>query len=110
MGNLYILAGGVTYSGGAEFCSLVKNYTKATFIGEEVGGGYYGNTSGYSFSLTLPNTKIEIEIPIVRFALDVGGQKKGTGVIPDFKVEPTINDFLKGIDTEMNFTIGLIKK
>jgi len=110
LGNLYILAGGVTYSGGAEFCSLVKNNTKATFIGEEVGGGYYGNTSGYSFTLTLPNTNIDVEIPIVRFVLNVDGQEKGTGVKPDYKVEPTMNDFLNGIDTEMNFTIDLINK
>lgn len=110
LGNLYVLAGGVTYSGGAEFCSLVKENRSAFFIGEEVGGGYYGNTSGYSFTLTLPNSLIDIEIPIVRFVLDVNGQEKGTGVQPDFKVEPTINDFFNGIDTEMNFAIELIKK
>lgn len=110
MGNLFILAGGVTYSGGAEFCSLVKHNRKAIFIGEEVGGGYYGNTSGYSFTLTLPNSKITVEVPIIRFVLDVDGQKLGTGTLPDFPIQPNINDFLNGIDTELNFTIGLIRK
>jgi len=109
-GNLFVLAGGVTYSGGAEFCSLVKQNRKAIFVGEEVGGGYYGNTSGYSFTLTLPNSKIKIEVPIVRFVLDVEGQEKGTGALPDYEVQPAINDFLNGIDTELNYTIELIKK
>ncbi len=110
MGNLFILAGGVTYSGGAEFCSLVKHNRKAIFVGEEVGGGFYGNTSGYSFTLTLPNSKITVEVPIIRFVLDVDGQKPGTGALPDFPIQPDINDFLNGIDTELNFTIGLIRK
>src|SRR3989338_4573641 len=70
-GNMYVLTSGWTYSGGAEFSTLMKEYTKAIFIGEETGGGYYGNTSGTSLELTLPNTKLKIDIPILRFVLDV---------------------------------------
>ena len=62
-GRVYILAGGWTYSGGAEFCSLMKEHTPAIFVGEEVGGGFYGNTSGYSLELTLPHTGIQIDVP-----------------------------------------------
>jgi hypothetical protein len=31
------------------------------------------------------------------------------GVIPDFPVQPTIQDVLNGVDTEMMFTLKLIK-
>lgn len=107
-GKLYILAGGVTYSGGAEFSSLVRYNREAIFVGEEAGGGYYGNTSGYSMTLTLPHSKVRVEIPIVRFVLDVSGQPEGTGALPDYPVQPEIGQFLQGIDTELTFTIGLI--
>ena len=36
---------------------------RATFIGEESGGGYYGNTSGPNCFLVLPNTKRKLPVP-----------------------------------------------
>jgi hypothetical protein len=33
---------------------------------------------------------------------------KGRGVDPDYAVTPNIDDILKGIDTELNFTLDLI--
>ncbi|PZR08276.1 MAG: hypothetical protein DI539_22905 [Flavobacterium psychrophilum] len=110
-GKVYVLAGGWTYSGGAEFCSLMREHTDAVFIGEEVGGGFYGNTSGYSFTLTLPNTKTEIEIPLLKFVLDVKKDiAKGRGIMPDYKVQPTIEQFLQGRDVEMDFAKKMIKE
>lgn len=109
-GKVYVLTSGWTYSGGAEFCSLMKEHTNAIFIGEEVGGGFYGNTSGYSFTLTLPNTKTEIEIPLLKFVLDVKKNiPKGRGVIPDYEVQPTMEQFMNGKDIEMELAKKMIK-
>jgi hypothetical protein len=104
LGKVYILTSGNTYSGGAEFSTLMKQHTNAIFIGEEVGGGYFGNTSGYQLDLILPNTEIEIHIPILQFVLDVEKGIFGRGVIPDFKITQTIKEHLNGIDAEMEFT------
>ncbi len=110
-GNIYILTSGWTYSGGAEFSSLMKEHTDAVFIGEEVGGGYIGNTSGYSIILTLPNTGISVDIPILKFVLDVSPKVPfGRGVLPDYEISPTIDDFLKGKDTQMEFALNLANK
>lgn len=110
-GNIYVLCSGWTYSGGAEFCSLMKSYTNAIFAGEEVGGAFYGNTSGYSFELMLPNTKLKIEIPILKFVLDVSENiPKGRGVLPDYPISPSIKQFLEGKDVEMEFVKKLISK
>ncbi|MEL7124246.1 MAG: S41 family peptidase, partial [Bacteroidota bacterium] len=51
-GKLYVLISPVTYSGGSELCNMLHTNDLATFIGQETGGGYYGNTSGYSQELT----------------------------------------------------------
>lgn len=110
-GNVYILTSGWTYSGGAEFASLMREHTDAVFIGEEVGGGYYGNTSGYSIELTLPNTGIVVDLPLLRFVLDVSDKVPfGRGVLPHYPVQPTIDEYIKGYDAEMEFALRLINK
>lgn len=111
-GDIYVLIGGLTYSGGSEFASLARNHTDAIFIGEETGGGYYGNTSGIRITLKLPNSKIEIGIPILKFAVDTPKDNVpfGRGTLPDYKVEPTISQFLVGYDAEMEMAKKLIMK
>lgn len=109
-GNVYVLTSGWTYSGGAEFSALMKEHTHATFIGEETGGGYFGNTSGTSLELTLPNTKLVMDIPILKFVLDVKKGSFGRGTIPDFEVQPTFEQFINGEDAELDYTKKLIDK
>ncbi|MBD3903324.1 S41 family peptidase [Chryseobacterium sp. Ch-15] len=111
-GNLYVLIGGNTYSGGSEFASLIKEHRKATFIGEECGGGFYGNTSGFSIELILPNSQLRIKIPLLKFVLDTKNANIpfGHGVLPDYPVQPKYIDFLNGQDTELEFTKQLIKQ
>lgn len=105
-GEIYVLISGWTYSGGAEFASLMRQHTDAIFIGEETGGGFYGNTSGYGLGLTLPNTKIEVDIPLLKFSLNVDKGEFGRGVIPDYPIQPTFGNYKNGIDPVMD----LVKK
>lgn len=111
-GNLYILISGKTYSGGSEFASIAKSNSDAIFVGEETGGGFYGQTSGSYVFLLLPNTKMEIRIPLLKFATNFESKDIpfGRGVIPNYKVYQTYEDFINEIDTEMEFTLELIKK
>jgi C-terminal processing protease CtpA/Prc len=109
-GKLYVLTSGLTYSGGSEFASIIKGNRRATFIGEETGGGYYGNTSGSYIRLTLPNSQIWIRIPLLKFVVEVGGDIPfGRGVIPDHEIQPTIDEYLNGVDAEMNYALKLIR-
>lgn len=110
LGNTYILTSGWTYSGGAEFSSLMRQHTNALFIGEEVGGGFYGNTSGYSFLLTLPNTQISVDLPLLKFSLEVDKGKLGRGVIPDYPIQPTFTDYINGKDAVLEFTKKIISE
>jgi C-terminal processing protease CtpA/Prc len=109
-GKVYILTSGWTYSGGAEFCSLMKEHTNALFIGQEVGGGFYGNTSGTVLELTLPVTKIKIDIPILKFNLDVSKGIFGRGVIPDYTTVTTFEEYINGTDKEIEKALELIRE
>lgn len=110
-GDVYILISGLSFSGGSEFAALAKNYTKAHFIGEETGGGYYGNTSGYFIHYTLPTSKLMGRIPLIKFVVKEkqNGTPFGHGVMPDYEVQPKIEEYLIGYDTEMEFVKKFIK-
>ncbi|MGD1960929.1 MAG: S41 family peptidase [Fulvivirga sp.] len=108
-GNVYILINGGTYSTGADFVALMKSYQLATFIGEEVGGAYYGNTSGYLITTILPYSKLRLILPVVNYRTNVEPTEKiGRGVMPDYPIKPAIMDLVNGIDTELEFTRQLI--
>lgn len=108
-GKLYVLTSGVTFSGGAEFASLIKMTDRGIFIGEETGGTYEGNVSGYSEIVKLPHTKIKFDIPTVHFKMDVNPKEIGRGIIPDYKVPQTWKDYMSNSNAKLEFTLNLIK-
>ncbi len=109
-GHLYILTNGFSFSATGEFASFMKHNSDAVFIGEEVGGNKIQNTSGVSFEITLPNSKQQVEIPIVEYKMNVSEINDGHGVVPDYWVKNRIEDKLNKNDSVMNFTLNLIKK
>jgi hypothetical protein len=72
-GKVFFLVNGQCFSTTAEFCSIAHYHHRGTFVGEEIGGNYYGNTSGIFLILTLPNTKIRVLLPLVKYVLAVSG-------------------------------------
>jgi C-terminal processing protease CtpA/Prc len=109
-GKVYVLINGNSFSGTGECTSLMNHHQVATFIGEECGAGYYGNTSGFMPLLTLPNTQIRVRIPMLRYTMAVSGYPEDRGIIPDYPVSPTIEDLVNGKDTVMEFSLDLIRK
>ncbi|MEL6559199.1 MAG: S41 family peptidase [Bacteroidota bacterium] len=108
-GSIYILINGGTYSTGADFVSIMRSYQLATFIGDEAGGGYYGNTSGYLVTVKLPNSKLRLILPLVNYRTNVEPVEEiGRGVMPDFPITPSITDLVNDTDTELEFTVKLI--
>lgn len=110
-GRVYILMDGGSFSTTAEFLSLARYHRLATFIGEEAGGGYYGNTSGPVIGLTLPNSRLRIQFPLVRYELAVEGfSPADRGVPPDHIIEPQIADLLAHRDRAMAFALSLARR
>ncbi|MDB5131330.1 MAG: Peptidase family [Mucilaginibacter sp.] len=110
-GKVEFLISGKSFSGAAEFSSIAKSNSRGLFIGEETGGGYYGNTSGNKYAMVLPNTKIRINIPLYKYVMAVKKvQDKDRGVIPDYTIMPTIQDYLDHKDVQMNFALELLNK
>ncbi len=110
--NLYILINGRSFSATTQFASLVHAKKRATFVGEETGGGYKGCTAGRTCYINLPHTKMRLKIPLIKYSNAVSPNygTKGHGILPDHALQPNINNLLQGIDTELEYTLELIRK
>lgn len=110
-GNIYVLIDGGSISTTSDFSSLFQHYDLGTLVGEETGGGSLGNSGNYSFTLTLPNTKIQYELPIAQYILNVEAtkEKHGRGVIPEHPIDMNISDFINHVDTQLNYILNLIR-
>lgn len=105
-GKIYVIISPVTYSGGSEFSNMMFTNDLATFVGQETGGRYLGNTSGYSQKLKLPNSQIEISIPALQFVMNVKPKLPfGSGVKPHYKVIPTFEQYLNGENASLNYIL-----
>jgi C-terminal processing protease CtpA/Prc len=105
-----ILIDGGSFSATGETTSLFHFHKKAVFFGEECGSGYYGNTSGFMVTATLPNTRIQIRVPLVLYTMAVDGYPKDRGIVPDFPVSPTIEDLLAGRDVILERALANLEK
>lgn len=110
-GNVYVLMNGGTFSAASSFCSMASNYRRALFFGEETGGEYYGCNGNKYPVVTLPNTYLKLRFALVKNIYDVKGYPvRGRGVMPDFPVSRTLEDFKNNKDTELKYVIDHILK
>jgi hypothetical protein len=109
-GKVYILINGSSFSVTSEFAAVAHYHKRATFVGEETGGGYYGNNSGTFVIVTLPNSRLNIGIPMLAYYTAVKDYPfRDHGIIPDHEVIPAIRDILNNNDVVLAFTLELLK-
>lgn len=89
-GRLVVLAGGETFSGGAELASMLYHVRRGLFVGEEVGGAHAGNTSGYTWDVVLPNSGMRLHVPLLKFRFAWNEPPLGRGVRPHCPVAPDL--------------------
>lgn len=107
-GDCYFLINGRSFSSAAELCAVAKSNGRGKFIGEETGGGYYGNTSGEQLKLALSNTGITVIVPLIKYTLAVKQMAyKDRGVMPDYPLVPSIQQVLAHDDIQLNLAIKL---
>lgn len=78
----------------------------ATIIGSETGGNRKGTNGGQLFFLRLPNSKIEIDIPLIAYFPK--SEQPNRGLIPDIVVVPSIDDILNNKDKELEKALEVI--
>jgi hypothetical protein len=107
-GHVYILTGGFTFSAASIFTANMKGTPGVTILGEETGGGGYGNDGVFISEITLPGTGLRVSLPLFRMIINHRSVKDGRGVIPDVEVVPTTADIKAGVDPKMKKVMELI--
>jgi hypothetical protein len=108
-GNLYVIINGQTGSSAGCFTSYVRNEKRGKIIGEENRDNYTGFSAGVPVTLTLPNSKIEVYIPLRKFTYATGDDN-GRGVTPDYPFKTSYADYFGGSDRELKFVTTLMDR
>ena len=111
-GKVYILTGGNTFSAASAFALNAKNDPQITLVGEETGGGYYFHTGQFPALYELPNSKIIVNLSLVKIDHYVEDKSvpEGSGVFPDVEVNLTVQDLIAGMDSQLDYVIKEIQK
>lgn len=87
-GKLYVLVNGGTFSSAAECAAMLRHYQRATFIGQEAGGSYIGTVAGYTPTLRMKNSGVQINLSLISIKRTFFGKEwTDRGVMPDWLVE-----------------------
>jgi len=106
-GKVWFLVDGRTFSATAEFCSVARSYRRGTFVGEETGGAYYGNTSVEVTAFPLKHTRLVIGVPFLKVVMAVRDDlSKARGILPDLVFQPNIDTDEK---SELDMVIRTIR-
>jgi hypothetical protein len=107
-GTLYVLTGGATFSASSLFLSKIYQQPNVVVVGEETGGGARGNTAVFIPKVTLPNTGVQIRLPLFRLISDITIPENGRGIQPSVEVYPDSWHIANGMDKKMEKVKSLI--
>lgn len=108
-GQVVVLTSGQTFSAATLFVKAVKGQSNVTIVGEETGGGSFGNNGMLIPDLKLPHTAVRVSFPLFRMVLDKQANK-GFGVFPDLLVKPSIESIRKGVDRKLDAAYRLMQE
>lgn len=107
-GRAYVISDASNASATFQFLDYVKSNRLATIVGQTTGGNQQGINGGNYLFLSLPNSKIEVDIPL--YFQSPLKPAKDESVVPDVPVYRSWEDIGNKFDREMSEIKKLIKK
>ena len=108
-GDVYVLINGHTFSASTLFTHTVKGQDNVLVVGEEAGGGWYGNNGIMIPDIVLPVTKLRVRLPVFKIVQYNNVKKDGRGVMPDIYIPPIGEAIKNGVDRKMVWIMDRIK-
>lgn len=106
-GKVFVLIGPENSSATFAFAQHVQRSGLATLVGQPTGGNLRGTNGSAFFFLHLPNSQIEVDLPLVgQFPTSA---QPDSGVLPDVPVTITAEDLQHGRDVEMDAVSTLLR-
>ena len=111
-GKTWLLLDGQSFSVATEFASKAKSDKRCSVVGTETSGGYSLNSSGFFTIVNLPNSGIDLGIPLLGFhtAVENENNPADRGVLPDYPVPPGQKLLARGKDHMLEYVLNLIRE
>lgn len=107
-GNTYLLVDAANSSATFFLTAGLQRNKIATIVGSETGGNLKGTNGGQLFFLWLPNSKIEIDIPLIGYYPMT--EQPDKGINPDIEISLNFSDILSNQDIVLEKTLELINR
>ncbi|MHB9057005.1 MAG: S41 family peptidase [Paludibacteraceae bacterium] len=107
-GITYILTSPLSYSTGTCFPASAKCYKSAYIVGEETGQPLISNGDLNRFSL--PNTQLTCYTSLSIIYMPCNNNDSKNGLLPDYKVTPSLEDLLNDKDYALEYSLKLIRE
>lgn len=92
-GKIYLLINGGTFSAASLFAVSLKLFGNCTTIGSETGGGLTGTDGRDILDVTLPNTRLQLRLPLAFGYTAAGHSGEGRGLMPDCRFDINRHEF-----------------
>ena len=111
-GQVYVLTSGRTFSAAADLARILSELDNVTLVGEETGGAYEARTANMLLNYALPNSKLNIQIPVIyeKFVNANKNTNIGHGTFPDHYITNSFEDLVNKRDAVFDFTLNLIEQ
>lgn len=110
-GEVYLITDASNSSATHLMAAYAKKIENITLVGQTTGGNQLGTNGSYMFFLRLPNTRIEVDIPVINmYVPPISGESRDGGIEPDVFVEKSLEDYALGQDTEIKKILELIAR
>ena len=107
-GSQYYLIDGHGNSTTGHFMAMVKKMDLGVIIGEELGSNQFCTAGQTIFKLK--NTRIEFYSANNENRVSVTSLPDERGILPDYKINQSIDDYLNKVDVVRDYAIKLVKK
>ncbi len=98
-GKLFVLIDAANSSATFQFAQTVQQNKLGTLIGRTTGGNQRGINGGAFFFLRLPNSGIEIDLPLIGSFPKT--PQPDAGIVPDVAVKLSVGDIAAGVDPDL---------
>lgn len=102
-GKIYLITDATNSSATFIMADAFKRNKLGTIVGEVTGGTQQGINGGELFFLYLPNSKMEMDLPLIYQAPKT--QKPDAGIQPDYEVKTKVRDLAQMKDAQMEFIL-----
>lgn len=109
--DVYVLTNGITGSAATRLASYFKYFSRGQIIGTEGCGNFYSMNALDFTQIRLGDLGLTLNIPLVKTTSnfkDFEGIPKDRGVIPDYIVKQSIQDYINSSDVVLEKALELI--